>query len=253
MDIHKPKPWHGWREFLREYAIIVVGVLTALGAEQVVENVRWAERTAETREHLRAELHGVANEAVMRLALQRCTNDQLDQLEQALAEGGETWQAPHVYTALGIKAVIGGPKGLWESQAWRNAQADGTVNHLPQDEMLAFGLAYEHIARARALSDQEESDMALLGALAAMRRLDTPTRSQYLQLVYRLRRTGLLMESEAREIRGRLKKLNVKPGRLEEYSPAERYYYERACREFYKGTRRIDLGLPPGPRPAPAS
>jgi hypothetical protein len=30
MDIHKPKPWHGVREFLKEYVIIVVGVLTAL-------------------------------------------------------------------------------------------------------------------------------------------------------------------------------------------------------------------------------
>ena len=27
MDIHKPKPWHGVREFLKEYVIIVVGVL----------------------------------------------------------------------------------------------------------------------------------------------------------------------------------------------------------------------------------
>ena len=34
MDIHKPKAWHGVREFLKEYMIIVVGVLTALGAEQ---------------------------------------------------------------------------------------------------------------------------------------------------------------------------------------------------------------------------
>jgi hypothetical protein len=30
MDIHKPKPIHNWREFLKEYAIIVLGVLTAL-------------------------------------------------------------------------------------------------------------------------------------------------------------------------------------------------------------------------------
>ena len=37
MDIHKPKPWHGVREFLKEYVIIVVGVLTALAAEQAVE------------------------------------------------------------------------------------------------------------------------------------------------------------------------------------------------------------------------
>jgi hypothetical protein len=33
MDLHKPRPWHSLREFLKEYLIIVVGVLTALGAE----------------------------------------------------------------------------------------------------------------------------------------------------------------------------------------------------------------------------
>ena len=35
MEIHKPKPWHGFREFLKEYLIIVVGVLTALAGEQL--------------------------------------------------------------------------------------------------------------------------------------------------------------------------------------------------------------------------
>ena len=44
MDIHKPKPWHGWREFLKEYAIIVVGVLTALAAEQVVDWLHWRQQ-----------------------------------------------------------------------------------------------------------------------------------------------------------------------------------------------------------------
>jgi hypothetical protein len=34
MDIHKPKPWHGWREFLKEYATLVIGVLTALAFQQ---------------------------------------------------------------------------------------------------------------------------------------------------------------------------------------------------------------------------
>jgi len=41
MDLHKPKPWHGLREFLKEYVIIVVGVLTALGGEQAVEWLHW--------------------------------------------------------------------------------------------------------------------------------------------------------------------------------------------------------------------
>src|ERR1700760_3923115 len=53
MDIHKPKPWHGVREFLKEYLIIVVGVLTALAGEQMVE---WTHRAAEVRE-ARASIH----------------------------------------------------------------------------------------------------------------------------------------------------------------------------------------------------
>lgn len=41
MEIHKPKPWHTVREFLKEYAIIVLSVITALAAEQAVEWLNW--------------------------------------------------------------------------------------------------------------------------------------------------------------------------------------------------------------------
>ena len=39
MHFHLPKPLHGWREFAGEVGIIVIGVLIALGAEQVVETL----------------------------------------------------------------------------------------------------------------------------------------------------------------------------------------------------------------------
>jgi hypothetical protein len=39
VEIHKPKPVHNWREFLGEIAVVVVGVLIALSAEQVVEGI----------------------------------------------------------------------------------------------------------------------------------------------------------------------------------------------------------------------
>jgi len=56
MDIHKPKPWHGVREFLKEYLIIVVGVLTALGAEQVATGLHERKIADEARESVRAEV-----------------------------------------------------------------------------------------------------------------------------------------------------------------------------------------------------
>jgi hypothetical protein len=49
MDIHKPKPWRGAREFLKEIGTIVIGVLIALGAEQVAVSLRDRHAAAEAR------------------------------------------------------------------------------------------------------------------------------------------------------------------------------------------------------------
>ena len=38
MHFHLPKPLHGWREFAGEVGIIVIGVLIALGADQLLND-----------------------------------------------------------------------------------------------------------------------------------------------------------------------------------------------------------------------
>ena len=37
MHVHLPKPLRGWREFIGEVGIIVIGVLIALAADQIAE------------------------------------------------------------------------------------------------------------------------------------------------------------------------------------------------------------------------
>src|ERR1700759_1603280 len=56
MDIHKPKPWHGLREFLKEFGTIVLGVLVALGAEQAVEWLHWRHEAHVAREAIAFDL-----------------------------------------------------------------------------------------------------------------------------------------------------------------------------------------------------
>src|SRR5437763_16355172 len=65
MHFHLPKPLHGWRAFVGEVAIIVLGVLIALAAEQVVETVHEKRVANETRSAIRAEF----NEDLTGLAL----------------------------------------------------------------------------------------------------------------------------------------------------------------------------------------
>jgi hypothetical protein len=44
MDVHLPKPLHGWRAFAGEVGVIVLGVLIALGAQQLAENLAWRQK-----------------------------------------------------------------------------------------------------------------------------------------------------------------------------------------------------------------
>src|SRR5438270_12477585 len=84
MHFHLPKPLHGWRALAGEVGIIVVGVLIALGAEQIVEAMHWRMQAAEARTALRDEI-GRDNlpQAYTRLAIAPYLSAKLDQLVAA--------------------------------------------------------------------------------------------------------------------------------------------------------------------------
>jgi len=69
MHVHPPKPVHGWREFLNEVAIIVVGILIALAAENIVERMRWNEEADHATESVKDELETAAVYAWERMAI----------------------------------------------------------------------------------------------------------------------------------------------------------------------------------------
>src|ERR1700743_647028 len=81
MDIHKPKPWHGLREFLKEYLIIVVGVLTALAAEQAAEWLHWRHVVEVERDAMLSEIRGNLGAVQARVNLQPCIARRLDELQ----------------------------------------------------------------------------------------------------------------------------------------------------------------------------
>lgn len=56
MHVHLPKPLRVWREFAGEVGIIVIGVLIALGAEQVVDLCQWREKVDRAEGAMRIEL-----------------------------------------------------------------------------------------------------------------------------------------------------------------------------------------------------
>src|SRR5271167_1629883 len=84
MDVHKPKPVHSWRELLSEIGIIVIGVLIALSAEQLVEAIRWNHKVAEAEIAMRGELGRDLAFASGQMAMKGCVTEYLDRLETAV-------------------------------------------------------------------------------------------------------------------------------------------------------------------------
>src|SRR4051812_5727764 len=131
MDIHKPKPWHGVREFLKEYVIIVVGVLTALGAEQGVEWLHWRHLAEKAEADLAAGLRPDLVNAYSYVIIESCGKARVAELSAALQKPGSDWRGspmpasaadlashiiPVVYTFRGV---------LWSHAAWDTAVASG--------------------------------------------------------------------------------------------------------------------------------
>ena len=73
MDVHKPKLVQNWRELFREWGIIVLGVLTALLAEQAVQSIDWRHKVEAAIGDMAQELGNADGpESYARLAMHDC-------------------------------------------------------------------------------------------------------------------------------------------------------------------------------------
>jgi hypothetical protein len=216
-------------------------VLTALGAEALVEEMRWAERTRQTEAHLLETAHLITVYATERIANAACTNQMLDRLTAALERDGETWMPPFVFTnpLLG-KGVILASRRSWLAEDWNAAIADGTANHLPKEKLLAYAKFFQWVGRARTISDREEADEQELESLASVRRLDPVSRNHYLGLVYRMRADNVGLSVYSKNLLRDAKPLGVRPVGASE-APSDAAGYRRVCEAFRAGQTTLDF------------
>lgn len=148
MHFHLPKPLHGWREFVGEVAIIVLGVLIALAAEQFVETWHWRGQVGDGREALRADLTTILANAGERQGEDGCIRSRLLLLRNELDAN------PDRLPAMGH---IGSPPARpWYPASWDSLVASDVSTHMPRDQMLAFA----NIAgQGRTVEEAEKGEM----------------------------------------------------------------------------------------------
>jgi hypothetical protein len=164
MDIHKPKPWHSVREFLKEYVIIVVGVLTALGAEQAVTSLHEHRATAEAREAVRDEIATDLGWMLARQAReQACVDRRLDELSGILAAARDGRAYP---TAQWVGRALNQPVS---SRRWTAASQSGRLSLVPSREQAAYADMYFVLENYVAAQTAEQTTWATLRSLEGMK------------------------------------------------------------------------------------
>ena len=182
MDIHKPKPWHSAREFLKEFAIIVLGVLVALGAEQTAE---WLHRQAEVRE-ARAALHAeIADDMMWAQFNQRREVCGAAYLEKyvAWAEGGPP---PPPQTAAGRLLEL-------NAANWDVVKA-GPVSAMPLKERLALAMFFSQVADYNTMADRERTAGLRMTEYDGLKRMTPEDRSSLERAIFAYRSVGDVMQ-----------------------------------------------------------
>jgi hypothetical protein len=153
MHFHLPKPLHGWREFAGEVGIIVIGVLIALGAEQVMERFHQRAELRDAEAAMTSELRDDdLPQAFTRAAIYNCYNDQLNAIENAVASGD---REQVLLLAKAYKPVV----RTWDDEAWKSALASQVLAHSGSKRMLSWSTAYVMIPALRKDAEAEQDEL----------------------------------------------------------------------------------------------
>ena len=208
----KVKPPHGWGGVGWELLIVTLGVLIALGAQQVVEAWQWRENVRAGEETLRKDYVTILANAGERKGEDRCIRARLLELRNFLDA--------HPGSLPAIGHIGSPPRRPWYPGSWDGLVAADVSTHMSRDETLAlsaiaqqarvaddgarlelddWNVLYTMVGPARALAPGEAAQIrkALTDAAAQLNwmRLNAP------QIEHTIFDTRLLREDDLKQVR----------------------------------------------------
>lgn len=190
-------------EFLREIAIVVLGVLIALVAGEVADDFRERERTSEIKASMDQELSSYVDVLALRVRANGCIVAKLDAIDAMLARGGargpwqEVGRAPYFFTGHG---------------AWNAGASDLLAKHLGAETLLTYSLLYNSMIQFDALAQREQDQWTVLQSLQSQDEPITGERRwRLVEAATSARNTGRILEAIAEGNLEYAKSLGVKP------------------------------------------
>lgn len=171
------KPMHGWRAFVGEIAIIVIGVLIALAAQQVVESWSWQQKVAAAEQTMNEEIKNSLLGVAELNRLEKCSTTQLKGLQDAIVSGDQAkaGQILRRATAFGVSR-------LWADNAFEATLSAQVSDHLGAAKLKSYSQVYQMIRQIRKIQEANQSSFSNLGVLYFLPKHPTSVENRYAQL-----------------------------------------------------------------------
>jgi hypothetical protein len=205
MHVHLPKPLHGWRAFVGEVGIIVVGVLIALSAEQIVETLHWRSELAKFR-------NAVNQEVSLNLAFYDYRVDQRQCLHRRIADLNRWEELQRGGRNSALAREIGRSSiATFNSSVWRSRSTDLT-EHMPIDAELAYADIYDSFDSLNTQLVEERDAWRSLAAFNGATHLSPDNLMRLTELIYRVKSLdGAIDLINGPALRKDAAKLGIKP------------------------------------------
>ena len=178
MHFHIPKPLHGWREFAGEVGIIVIGVLIALAAEQLIEAIHSRSEVAQFRSAVDVELADDLAAYRYRVQQEPCVKRRIGELREWL-------DADRAGKPIVPAGEIGRPSlYAFLTSVWKSSSPD-VMNHLSLEIRERYASLYDLTALVNEQIDQEEEIWRSLNAFNGESQFSAEDRRKIGDLTYR--------------------------------------------------------------------
>jgi len=163
-----------WPELAREIGVIVIGVLIALAAQQVVDALHWRDEVKHARAALADDFAGDIALADERREIAPCLASRLQEIAGILEGTAKTGRLPPV-------GLLGAPPlRTWTATSWDSVLSSQTAAHLPREELVTFGTLAEYGRQLTRNNDQELDAWTELYAIVGPGRSITPDERAHL-------------------------------------------------------------------------
>ena len=160
----KLRPPNGWNAVAWEFAIVTLGVVVALGAQELVQSLHWRREVKETRKALDAEVARNLASFEYRFNQRPCVARRLSELQQ--------WADSHrIGSPITLRKEITAPAGYTiRSAVWE--VTDGEIaTRIPLEAKMHYAQMYDAMKSFGELRESEEEQWIALQQLQDTKRL----------------------------------------------------------------------------------